>query len=213
MQKKKKNKKKEKEDIRGKKYERIIKTYKKKILFLYFEIFWSSAFKFILATTSLVLGGGYLSYAFGILKPYLKVVKCIIEILFNWFLYFEDIKSCFENIKFINNGFEETSIWFIAPISATLFWLLFNVEKKLTQLRKIKIDYEFKILNYENLINSQGVKVEDKLLSDMLHPVVVENLTENPMRAFESDSSKPSKITPSLIKVLERVAASKILGK
>ena len=28
----------EKEDIRGKKYERIIKTYEKKILFLYFEI-------------------------------------------------------------------------------------------------------------------------------------------------------------------------------
>ena len=58
---------------------------------------------------------------------------------------------------------KETSIWFIAPISATLFWLLFNVEKKLTQLRKIKIDYEFKIINYKNLINSQGVKVEDKL--------------------------------------------------
>ena len=195
----------EKEDIRGKKYERIIKTYEKKIRFLYLEIFRSSFIKFLLAGTSLGLGGFYLLYAFGVSHPCLKDFMSFIG---NWTGY-----SCFENIKFINKGIEGKSIWMIAPISATLFWLLFNVEKKLTQLRKIKIDYEFKILNYENLINSQGVKVEDKLLSDMLHPVIVENLSENPMRAFDSDSSKPSKLTPSLIKVLERVAASKILGK
>ena len=80
--------------------------------------------------------------------------------------------------------------WCIIPVSAILFWLLFNLEKKLTQLRKMKTDYEFKLSNYVFYKNCKDVKTaEGKFLSEILQPIVVESLKENPIRTFDKSSN------------------------